>query len=416
MTIQTCIQHLSQLITLDSTWIRADNPLGIIADGAILIDDRGRIAWTGETATIPDDLDLTHSQIIEGRGKILTPGLIDSHTHPVFAGERADEFEMRLEGKSYLDIAAAGGGIQKTVLATREASFEDLLSLAESRLKRMLSFGVTTVEAKSGYGLDWPSEEKSLKVIEALKRGNTLQSVVATYMGAHDIPPEFKQNPDAYVDILCDEQLPRVAEARLAEFCDVFCEQGYFSVAQTRRILERARELGLGLKVHAEEFSTLGGAELAGILQAASADHLLHIDDKGIAAMKTGGVVATLLPGTAFFLRLNHYAPAREILNAGVPVALATDFNPGSCMTENIQMVMHLACLQMGMTPVEVLQGVTCHAARALCLDGDRGRLLPGYRADLCLWDVPQYQSLFYHWGVNHLQRVWIAGEPVLSL
>jgi imidazolonepropionase len=401
--------NASQVVTVDPDRATPQNPLGVLSGGAVAVE-AGKIVWVGPSSHI-NPADYPGAQGVDLSGRIVTPGFVDSHTHPVFAGDRSDEFEERLQGVSYLEIARRGGGIQKTVNATRQASEEELYILTRQRLLTMLSFGVTTVEVKSGYGLDWASEEKSLRVLCRLRQELPM-TLCVTYMGAHDIPREHKADPEAYIDQLCTDQLPRVARQNLAEFCDVFCEEGYFSVAQSRWILETARDLGLKLKLHAEEFTDLGGAALAGELRAVSADHLLHVSDAGIAAMKAGGVTAVLLPGTAFYLRLN-YAPARKLLDAGIPVALATDFNPGSCMSENLQLVMTLACLNMGMTPAEVLQGVTFNGARAVDLHHDRGTIAVGKRADLNIFRACSYNELLYHFGINHLERTLIAGQPV---
>ncbi len=402
------IQNIGQLVTVDPARMTADNPLGMIENGAIRFEN-GTIAWVGSAIEI-NRVDYPNSQWMDAHGRVLLPGLIDSHTHTIFAGDRANEFEMRLQGKSYLEIAQAGGGILKTVQATRQATPEELSALTLQRLKRMLALGVTTVEVKSGYGLDFESELKCLRVLQAL-RAQAPVSLVPTYMGAHDIPPEYQGRTDAYVDQVCEVQIPVVAEQKLADFCDVFCEKGYFDVAQSRRILETARQHGLKLKLHAEEFCDLGGAKLAGELQATSADHLLHVSDDGIAALKAGGTVATLLPGTAFYLRIKEYAPALKLIAAGVPVALATDFNPGSCVIDNLQLIMALACLQMNMPPVEVIKAVTIHAAQALDLQHDRGSLTVGKRADAVLFDIHSYNELLYRVGSNLLTDVYVAGQ-----
>lgn len=397
------IHNIQQLLTLSTT---EDNPLGLIENGAILIES-DHITWIGTNNDAKkQNADLT----IDAQGGVVTPGLIDSHTHTIFAGDRAGEFEMRLQGKTYLEIAQAGGGILKTVEATRKASEQELYELTEKRLKRMLSYGVTTVEVKSGYGLDFETEVKCLRVLQQLQQKLPM-TIVPTYMGAHDIPPEFKDRTDDYVDLLCNEQIPAIAKEKLADFCDVFCEKGYFDVAQSKRILETAHAHGMKLKIHAEEFYNLGGAKLAGELNATSADHLLHISDSGIAALKAGGTVATLLPGTAFYLRIKEYAPALKLLAAGVPVALATDFNPGSCTIDNLQLIMSLACLQMNMTPVDVLKGVTTHAAKAVELQTDRGTLEVGKLADLVLWDAKNYQELLYYVGRNPVKDVIVGGQ-----
>jgi imidazolonepropionase len=385
----------------------AENPLGIILDGAMRFEN-GRIAWVGPSSEMKRS-DFPSHFWLDAKGKLVMPGLIDSHTHTIFAGNRADEFEMRLQGKSYLEIAQAGGGILKTVKATRQASKQELQELTRKRLQRMLNLGVTTVEVKSGYGLDFDSELKCLEVLRELQQNGPV-SIVPTYMGGHDIPPEYQGHTDAYVDLLCNEQIPVIAERKLAVFCDVFCEKGYFDVEQSRRILETARRHGLKLKIHAEEFCDLGGAKLAGELGAVSADHLLNISSEGIEALKAGGTVATLLPGTAFYLRIKDYAPANKLIEAGVPVALATDFNPGSCVIDNLQLIMALACLQMNMQPVDVLKAVTLHAAMALDLHQDRGSLAVGKRADITMFDVANYNELLYRMGSNLLTDVFVGG------
>jgi imidazolonepropionase len=411
----TIIYNIGQLVTVDATRITRENPLGLIENGAIRLEN-GRIVWVGASSDV-SKADYPSHQWLDAKGRVVFPGFIDSHTHTIFAGDRANEFELRLQGKTYLEIAKAGGGILKTVTSTRQACGDELAMLTRQRLQRMLSYGVTTVEVKSGYGLDFDSEIKCLTVLQRLQKDAPVD-IIPTYMGGHDIPPEYKGRTDAYVDLLCNEQIPVIAAQGLAVFCDVFCEKGYFDVAQSRRILETARQHGLKLKIHAEEFCNLGGASLAGELGATSADHLLNISEIGIQALKTGGVVATLLPGTAFYLRISDYAPARKLLNAGVPVALATDFNPGSCVIDNLQLIMTLACLQMHMTPAEVITGVTLNAAKALALDTDRGSLTAGKRADLAIFEIGSYPELLYRVGCNLLSDVFVAGHhhPRLDL
>lgn len=402
----TVIYNIGQLVTLDADRCTAENLLGIVENAAVVLKD-DRIDWYGAS----DQVDPSKYQTaFDVHGRVVMPGLIDSHTHTIFAGDRSDEFEMRLQGKTYLEIAQAGGGILKTVSATRQADEKELYELTHERLLRMLAFGVTTVEVKSGYGLDFDSELKCLRVLKELSKDSPV-SIVPTYMGGHDIPPEYQGRTDEYVAEICDRQIPTVERENLAVFCDVFCEKGYFDVAQSRKILETARRHGLKLKIHAEEFCDLGGAELAGELGCVSADHLLHISEKGIAALKKGGTVATLLPGTAFYLRIKEYAPALKLLEAGVPVALATDFNPGSCMIDSLPLIMNLACLQMHMTPVDVIRAVTINAAKALDLDRDRGSITPGKRGDLCVFAIQRYQELLYHIGANPLSDVFIAAR-----
>lgn len=404
------LTHFNQLVTVDPALGTPDNPLGIIEDGALAITGT-TIAWVGKTTEIPPEWQM--ATVIDQSGMVALPGFIDSHTHPVFAGQRADEFEARLQGKTYLEIARQGGGILKTVSATRAASFDALKALTQKRLLESMRFGVTTVEAKSGYGLTTASELKSLEVLKALKDELPLD-ILPTFMGAHDIPPEYQGKTQDYVDLVCEEMIPAVTEAGLAEFCDVFCETGYFSVDQSRKILETGIAHGLKPRIHAEEFSDLGGAIMATQLGASSADHLLHLSDEGIANLAQSDTVATLLPGTAFYLRLKSYAPARKLLDAGATVALATDFNPGSCMSENLQLMMVLGCLQMGMLPHEVIRAVTLNAAKALGRSHDRGSLSAGKRADFAVFDISMYQELLYHYGVNHLSQLWIQGQPVL--
>jgi len=401
------IHNAGQLVTVDPARITADNPLGIMENAAIVFEN-GKITWVGASDELKP-ADYPSHTWLDAQGKLVMPGLIDSHTHTIFAGDRANEFEMRLQGKTYLEIAQAGGGILKTVQATRSASPELLSELTLQRLNRMLKLGVTTVEVKSGYGLDFASELKCLNVLKSLQAQSPVD-IIPTYMGGHDIPPEYQGRTDTYVDALCQEQIPAVAEQKLAVFCDVFCEKGYFDVNQSRKILETARRHGLKLKIHAEEFCDLGGAKLAGELKATSADHLLHISDEGISALKAGGTVATLLPGTAFYLRIKEYAPALKLIAAGVPVALATDFNPGSCVIDNLQWIMALACLQMNMPPVEVIKAVTLHAAMALDLQHDRGSLTIGKRADIAIFDVAGYNELLYRMGSNLLTDVIVNG------
>ncbi len=403
----TVLTHFEEVVTVDPALSTSENPLGLIPDGAVCFDT-AQIHWVGPTSQLPQAYQ--DSTSIDCSGLIALPGFIDSHTHPVFAGDRADEFEARLKGKTYLEIAQAGGGITKTVLATRKASFGELKALTRDRLLRSMSFGVTTLEAKSGYGLTTKEELKALAVLHALQSELPLD-LVPTFMGAHDIPPEYQGRTQTYVDLVCDEMLPAVAEQGVAEGCDVFCETGYFSVAQSRRILETASGYGLKARIHAEEFSDLEGAIMAVESGALSADHLLHLSDKGIQRLAQSQTVATLLPGTAFYLRVKHYAPARKLLDAGATVALATDFNPGSCMSPNLQLMMTLGCLQMGMLPHEVIQAVTLHAAKALGRDHDRGSLTVGKRADMALFQLCSVHDLLYCFGVNPLAQLWILGH-----
>jgi imidazolonepropionase len=382
--------------------------LDVIPDGALVARD-GRIEWVGPTADLPAMP--ADADVIDASGKVVLPGFVDSHTHLVFAGSREDEFEQRLRGASYQEIAARGGGINATVRRVREASKDELNALARRRLNRLLGFGVTTAEVKSGYGLSLAEEVKCLEVIAELNAEGPLE-LVPTFLGAHAVPPEFHSDRAGYVRLLTDEMLPEVARRRLAEFCDVFCETGVFSLAESERILGRARELGLRLKLHADELTPLGGAELAARLGAVSADHLLCITDAGIEALAEAGTVATLLPGTAFFLGAG-YAPARRLIDRGAAVALASDCNPGTCPTENLPLVGAMACTQMGMLPAEALTALTLNAAAAVGRSDRLGSLEVGKQADLVICDVPDYRHLFYHFGVSHVGRVVKRGRVV---
>jgi len=382
--------------------------LPIIVDGALVIRD-GRITWIGPTAHLP--LLPPDAEIIDAAGQVVLPGFVDSHTHLIFAGSREDEFEDHLRGRTYQEIAVNGGGINATVRRVRAASKEELKALARPRLQRLLQHGVTTVEVKSGYGLSLADEIKCLEAIAELNAEGPLE-LVPTFLGAHAVPPEYQGDREGYLRLLLDDMLPEVARCRLAEFCDVFCETGVFSLEETRRILARARDLGLRLKLHADELTPLGGAELAARLGATSADHLLCVTDAGIDALAAAGTVATLLPGTAFFLGLS-YAPARRLIEGGVPVALASDCNPGTCPTENLPLIGAMACTQMKMLPAEALNALTLNAAAALGRSEHIGTLEPGKQADIVICDVPDYRHLFYHFGINHVSRVIKRGRVV---
>jgi len=409
------IKHAAQLVSpkphpLFIKW--AEELLTIIEDGALAVAGEQIIA-VGKTAEVLARVEVdSGTTLINGEGKTVTPGLVDSHTHPIFIGTREDEFEMRLQGKSYQDIAAAGGGIHASVRRLRQASKDELIEAALPRLHRFLRHGTTTIEAKSGYGLSLEDEIKSLEVIREL---NHLQPVelIPTFLGAHEVPDEFQGKKERYVELIINEMLPRVAEARLAEFCDVFCEEGVFSVEESRRMLLAAKGWGLTPKIHADQFTDSGGASLAAEVGAISADHCEHTGLGGMAAMVEKHVVPVLLPGSVFFLGLATYPPARTMIERGLPVALATDFNPGSCMTESLPIVMSLACLQMRMTPAETLVAVTYHGAAAIARSDRIGRLDVGMQADCVLWDAPNYKHLAYHFGVNLATTVIKKGKVV---
>jgi imidazolonepropionase len=382
--------------------------LPITPDGALVMRD-GLVEWVGPTADLPPLP--PDAEVIDAAGQVVLPGFVDSHTHLIFAGSREDEFEQRLQGLTYQQIAERGGGINATVRRVRAASKEELKALARPRLRRLLEHGVTTVEVKSGYGLSVADEIKCLEAVAELNAEGPWE-LAPTFLGAHAVPPEYRNDRDGYLRLLIDDMLPEVARGRLAEFCDVFCEGGVFSLEESRRVLARARDLGLRLKLHADELTPLGGAELAGRLGAVSADHLLCVTDAGIDALAEAGTVATLLPGTAFFLGM-PYAPARRLVERGVPVALASDCNPGTCPTENLPLVGAMACTQMKMLPAEAVNALTLNAAAALGRSDRLGSLEPGKQADVIVCDAPDYRHLFYHFGINHVRRVIKRGRVV---
>jgi imidazolonepropionase len=384
--------------------------IGVIHDGCLAVKD-GRIVAVGKTAEVTKLY--RAGTVISANGKTVLPGFVDPHTHLVFAGSREDEFEMRVEGASYLEILNAGGGILKTVRETRKASVDKLADIAIGRLDVMLAHGTTTVEAKSGYGLTTRDE---LKILEAVRRVNQLHTVdiVSTFLGAHAVPPEYKGNVQGYVDLMVQEMIPRVAEKVLAEFCDVFCERGVFSLEQSRRVLVAGKEHGLRAKVHADEMSMLGGAELAADVGAVSAEHLLFSSGEGFKAMAVKGVVGVLLPAAAFSLMIGRFANARLMIDCGVPVALGTDFNP-SCLVENMQLVIAFACHFMRLTPAEAITAATINAAHALGKASDVGSLEVGKRADVVVLDAPNHKFLGYHFGVNLVDKVVKNGRIVVD-
>jgi imidazolonepropionase len=406
------VVNIGELVTCDPAL--GEGPLGIIANAALAAAD-GRVVWVGPAAELDERLAVGPAgpglDRIDARGAVALPGFVDSHTHLVFAGSREQEYALRARGASYQEIAAAGGGILSTVVATRAADLDELVNLALPRLRIALAHGTTTIEIKSGYGLTTADE---LKMLEAVRRLGELQpvDVHANFCGAHEVPPTYRGRTDAYVDLVVNEMLPAVAERNLARYVDVFCEEGVFSVAQARRILETGARHGLRAKIHADEFVALGGAALAAEVRALSADHLLKARVEDVVRMKEAGVTAALLPGTAFFLGL-PYAPARAFLETGVRIALASDFNPGSSMGCNLQLVMTMAVSQMKMTPEEALLGVTLHGAWAMGLEGEVGSLGPGRQCDVVLCDVPSWRWLSYFYGVNHVSRVLKRSELV---
>ena len=409
--VDLIIKNAEELLTLSPS-SKEESGLGIIRKGAITVKE-GKIFWIGKTEELPKKFGLgKDGQEIDATGKVVMPGLIDSHTHLIFAGSREKEFEQRIQGLSYLEIAERGGGILSTVEATRKASFDELLLLGKKRLDRMLSKGVTTIEAKSGYGLSLQDEMKILKVMKALQEVHPIE-IVSTFLGAHTIPREFRDARTRYIDLLTKEMIPRVAQERLAEFCDVFCEEKAFTLEESKKILETGKGYGLKPKIHADQLSPGGGAELAAEVNAFSADHLEHISQTGIERMAEKGVTAVLLPGASFFLSMKKFPPAREMIQKGVYVSLATDLNPGSSMTESLPLMMTMGCTMYKMVPKEVIQGTTIHAARSMGRENEIGSLEVGKQADILLLAIPNYRYLPYHFGVDHVEVVIKKGRIV---
>ena len=384
--------------------------IGIINDGAMWIED-GVIRRVGTTAEVLSGIDAAEAEVLDAAGRCVLPGFVDPHTHFLFAGNRAEEFSWRLRGDTYMQIMERGGGIVNSVRATREATKEELTKVGWQRLCSMLSFGVTTVEGKSGYGLDAATEIKQLETMAELNRTHVVE-IVPTFMGAHATPPEYKGRTDEFVEYLLHQVLPIVAKSKLADFCDIFCEKGVFSVDQSRKLLTAAQGLGMRAKVHADEIVSFGGAELAADIGAVSAEHLLHASDEGIRRMSEAGVIAVLLPATAFCLR-EPYARARFMIDHGVPVALATDFNPGSCFTESIPLVIALAALYMQMSPAEIVTALTINAASAVGRADRIGSLEVGKQADCIVLSHPSHLYLPYHAGVNCVETVVKRGQIV---
>lgn len=386
------------------------NEVSIIENGAIAIKD-GKILAVGPTKDILSQITEEPSlPAIEFPGMLATPGFIDSHTHLAFGGSRENDFAMKLAGKSYLEILEAGGGILNTLRSTRSSTQNELTSNAFSYAEGMLSMGTTTIEAKSGYGLNTENELKMLRAIENLQEKIPV-NLVSTFLGAHAVPPEFEGETDAYVNLVIDEMIPAVSENNLAEFCDVFCEQGVFDIEQSRRILIAARNKGMKLKVHADEIVQLGGASLAAEVGAVSADHLLMASDDGLEAMVKAGTIATLLPATAFSLNSN-YADARKMIEMGLPVALATDFNP-NCANESLFFTIALSCYKMKMKPREALSAVTINAAHALNRGETHGSIEVGKAADILILECPNPEYLTWRFGVNLVHTVISNGQVI---
>ncbi len=409
------IKNAGQLVTCSGFEAKTGasmSELHIIENGALVIKE-GIIRDIGTTTEVLGRVTGNDFEVIDAEGRAVLPGFVDSHTHFVFGGDRAEEFTWRLRGEDYMAIMNRGGGILSTVKATRESSREALYRSGFDRLTSMLSFGVTTVEGKSGYGLDMDTELKQLEAMHEINAAHPVD-VVPTYMGAHAVPSEYIDREDQMIEDMIQNVLPLVRERELAEFCDIFTEKNVFSIEQSRRLLTAAGKMGFKLKMHADEIVPLGGAELAAEVGAVSADHLLQISDEGITALAEKNVVATLLPGTAFSLR-EKYARAREMVSAGCAVALASDFNPGSCHTESIPLIVALATLYMGLSPEETITALTINGAAAVDRADTVGSLDVGKKGDVIILKDPSYHFLAYHIGVNAVERVVKNGRLVID-
>lgn len=413
------IKNASQLITIKGFSKKPARKeemkqLSIIENGAVWIENE-KIMDVGPTSELELKYisQLHEAKVIDATGKILMPGLVDPHTHLIYAGSREDEFNQRLNGATYMEIMNSGGGIHSTTTKTREASEGELYDGSMERLNSFLLHGVTTIESKSGYGLNWETEWKQLKVAQMLNNNHPID-IVSTFMGAHAVPKEYKNNPEEYIDLIINEMLPKVAKDNLAEFNDVFCERGVFTPEQSKRILEEGKKVGLKAKIHADEIEPYEGAELAAEVGAISADHLLRASDKGISMMAEKGVIGVLLPGTAFFLKAEA-ANGRKMIDLGLPVAISTDCNPGSSPTVSMPFMMNLACMHMGLTPAEVITAATINAAHAIDRGKEIGSIEEGKKADMVIFDVPNFYQLQYHYGMNHVDIVIKNGKVVVK-
>lgn len=394
--MKTLIYNIGTLVTPEGNCARKGAEQGEVRvyKNAWVLAENGVIVSVGQGALPPDTV-----MLIDAGGRLVTPGLADAHTHLIFGGWRQSEMADKLHGVPYLDILARGGGILSTVKSTREASEGELFEKGKQALSEMQSFGVTACEAKSGYGLDLETELKQLRVINRLKDACHME-IASTFLGAHALPPEYKNDREGYLKLLCEQVIPAVAEQGLARFCDVFCEEGVFDASESRRILQAGKLYGLLPKIHADEISPIGGSQLAGELGAVSAEHLIVCPEAGMDSMAQGNVIACLLPCTSLYLRAS-FAPARQLIEKGVAVAIATDFNPGSCPCLNLQLAMSIACLYYRMTPEEVLTAVTLNGAAAMGLGDTVGTVEPGKKCDLALWDAPDLNYLCYRMGSN---------------
>jgi imidazolonepropionase len=413
---QLLLKNATQVVTCQSDGKKSGkkqmNAIGLLENTSVLIED-DVIQAIDSFEQLKEDYDLDTCEVIDCNGKTITPGFIDSHTHIVFGGYRADEYQWRLEGMDYMEIMNKGGGIANSVNATKEESFDQLYQSGIKRLNKFAEFGVTTVEGKSGYGLDKDTELKQLKVMKQLNIDHPLD-IVPTFLGAHSVPQAYKGKEDEFIDFIIEEVLPEVTENNLAEFCDIFCEDNVFTVDQSRKLLLEAQAMGLASKIHADEIVQLGGAELAAEINATSADHLLQASDAGIKALAAQGVVATVLPATAFSLQ-EDYARARDMIDQGCAVALASDFNPGSCHTQSTPLLIALATIKMKMTIEETINALTINAAAAVNREETLGNIEVGKKADLLIHEFPSYQFLAYYIGVSTVEKVIKNGKLILD-
>ena len=411
------IRNIGQLLTLAGEAPKKGREMSnlSIVENAAIASKNGRIIAVGKEDIVMGEINLLDNvKEINVNNKVVTPGLIDCHTHLVFSGSREEEFYLRIAGENYLRILRGGGGILSTVDAVRKANFEDLYNNGKKILNDMLSFGTTTVEIKSGYGLSTENEVKILKVIKKLDEEHPID-VVPTFLGAHAFPREYKNKEKDYVNLIIEEMLPAVKEKNLAKFCDVFCGKGVFNLEQSERILDAAKDLGFKLKIHADQLSYDGGAELASKMDTISASHLEYIADEGIVNMKQKGIIGELLPGSVFFMGKTSYAPARKMINNDVPLTLATNHNPGTCAIKSLPIIITLACIYMGMNAEEVITATTINAACALDLQNEVGSLEIGKKSDMVIWDVNNYKQIPYFLGLNLVEKVIKNGTIVFE-
>lgn len=415
MKMDLIIKNIGKLVTMEGSFLPKTgnemNELTILENAYIAVVE-GKVFKVG-TGEDYKALVGENTIIDDASGMLVTPGLVDSHTHLVHGGSRENEFSKKLNGVPYIQILQEGGGILSTVNSTKKATFDELYKKAKKSLDRMLEFGVTTVEEKSGYGLELETEVKQLQVAHKLDKDHPVD-LVHTFLGAHAVPVEYKSNSEAYIKLLVEEIMPKVKELDLAEFCDVFCEEGVFSVEESNYILSKAKEMGYKLKIHADEIVPIGGAELAAKLGCISADHLMAASEQGLKDMAQKGVIANILPGTSFNLN-KPSADGRKMIDLNVPISLSSDYNPGSCPSENLQLVMQLGCLNLKMTPNEVLTAVTINAAHCVDRATEIGSIEVGKKADIAVFDAPNVEYLMYHFGINHIDRVYKEGRLVVK-